>query len=132
MARSSPPRLSRRESEIMDIIYERGEATASQVREAMADAPSYSAVRALLVILEEKGHLRHLDDGIRYVFLPTQPRQHAGRSALQQVLQTFFGGSVEKAVSTLISHDEAAVSDEELARLEALIREAREGKNNVE
>jgi len=130
MAKSFSPRLSRRESEIMDIIFERGEATASQVREAMADAPSYSAVRALLAILEEKGHLRHLDDGVRYIFLPTQPRQNAARSALQQVLQTFFGGSVEKAVSTLISHDEATLSDEELERLETLIRQAREGKTN--
>lgn len=130
MTKPRSPRLSRRESEIMDIIFERGQATAAQVREAMADAPSYSAVRALLSILEDKGHLRHLDDGVRYVFLPTQPRNSAARSALQQVLQTFFGGSVEKAVSTLISHDEAALSDEELARLETLIREAREGKNN--
>lgn len=116
----------------MDIIFEHGQATATQVREAMADAPSYSTVRALLVILEDKGYLRHLDDGIRYTFLPTQPRQSAARSALQKVLQTFFGGSVENAVCTLITHSETSISDDELARLETLIRQVREGKNNVD
>lgn len=117
-------RLSRRERQILDILYARGHATAAEVQEALPDPPSYSAVRALLRILEEKGHARHEEDGRRYVFLPTQPRQSAAGSALRQVVQTFFGGSVERTVATLLSESDTRLSDAELERLAALIADA--------
>jgi BlaI family penicillinase repressor len=116
--------LSRRERQIMDIIYARGEATALEVTEAMADAPSHSAVRALLRILEEKGVLKHREDGKRYVFLPTEPHGKASRSALKQVVQTFFEGSLVNAVAALVDGKEK-ISPEELKRLEAIIKEAK-------
>lgn len=119
--------LSRRERQIMDVVYQRGQATAAEVREALPDAPGYSAVRALLRILEEKGHLTHAEDGKRYVFSPTQPRPVAAQSALNQIVHTFFGGSVEKAVTTLLSSSDAKLSEEELDRLARLIDEAKEG-----
>jgi predicted transcriptional regulator len=118
--------LSRRERQIMNVIYERGQATAAEVCEAIPEPPGYSAVRALLRILEEKGHLRHVKDGARYVYLPIQPRQQAARSALSQVLNTFFAGSIEQAVAALITDSEANISDEELDRLASLIEQARE------
>src|SRR5207253_2851751 len=101
MPSSSDP-LSRRERQLMDIIYARGEATAAEVVDALPDPPSYSAVRALLRILEDKGHLRHRSDGPRYVFAPTQPRASASRSALKRVLHTFFEGSLSSAVAALV------------------------------
>jgi predicted transcriptional regulator len=118
--------LSRRERQIMDILFARGRATAGEVLEALPDPPSYSAVRALLRVLENKGLVRHHREGTRYVYSPTQPRTHAATSALARVVETFFGGSVEKAVATLISSEEARLSPEELERLEGLIRKARE------
>src|SRR5436190_21527213 len=93
--------LSRRERQIMDIIYKLGQASAADVLENMADPPSYSAVRAMLRLLEEKGYLKHDTDGQRYVFVPTLNREKARKSALQQMLQTFFDGSTEEAVATL-------------------------------
>lgn len=117
--------LSRRERQIMDIIFARGESTAAEVVEALPDAPSYSTVRALLRILEEKGHLKHREDGKRYVFLPTEPVEKASRSALKQVVQTFFEGSLASAVAALVDAKDAPVSDEELKRLESIIRQAR-------
>ena len=117
--------LSRRERQIMDVIFARGEATAAEVAEALPDAPSYSTVRALLRILEEKGHLKHREDGKRYVFLPTEPVEKASRSALKQVVQTFFEGSLASAVAALVDAKDAPVSDEELKRLEAIIKQAR-------
>lgn len=117
--------LTRRERQIMDAIYRRGEATAAQVRAALPDPPSYSAVRALLRILEEKGHLRHRQDGVRYVFLPIKTRQHAGRATLRNVVRTFFGGSIEHAVAALLSSTDTKLSKEESKRLAALIAQAR-------
>lgn len=117
--------LSRRERQIMDIVYARGEASVAQVRESIADAPSYSAVRALLRILEEKGHLKHRGEGGRYLYIPTRPRQQAARSHLRAVLQTFFGGSLERAVATVLSSPETRLSTEELERLAALIEQAK-------
>ena len=108
----------------MDIIYARGEATAQEVTEGMADAPSYSAVRALLRILEEKGVLKHREEGKRYVFLPVEPREKASRSALQQVVQTFFSGSLSGAVAALVDGREK-ISPEELKRLEDIIKQAK-------
>ena len=116
--------LSRRERQIMDIIYARGEATALEVTEAMADAPSHSAVRALLRILVEKGVLKHREDGKRYVFLPTEPHDKASRSALKQVVQTFFEGSLANAVAALVDGREK-ISPEELKRLESIIKQAK-------
>ncbi len=118
--------LSRRERQIMEIVYREGRATAGEVLEALADPPSYSAVRALLKILEGKGHLRHvLEDG-RYVWLPTVPRERARKSALQNLLQTFFEGSTEKAVAALLTQSKSKLSDEELERLARLVADARE------
>lgn len=126
MTRIFGSHLSRRERQIMDVIYRLGAASAAEVMEALPDPPGYSAVRGLLRILVEKGHLTHTQEGVRYVYRPTQPRQSAARSALAQVLQTFFGGSVEDAVATLLSEAETRPSEAELARLAALIEQARE------
>ena len=117
--------LSRREREIVDILHRLGRATASEVHESMADAPSYSAARSILRILEEKGHVQHIEDGKRYVYVPVEPRQAAARSALDQVVRTFFGGSLEGAVRTFLSSDDANVSEEELERLSTLIELAK-------
>lgn len=118
--------LSRRERQIMNIVYEKGQATAQEVRDGMSDAPSYSAVRALLKVLEEKGHLKHEEDGPRYVYLPTSPRAHVAVSALKQVVQTFFGGSATKAALTLISDREADLTTADIERLEKLIEELKQ------
>lgn len=109
----------------MEIIFRNGESTAADVRVGMTDPPSYSSVRALLRILEEKGHLHHREEGNRYVFLPVQARHAAAKSALRQVVQTFFGGSVEAAVTTLLSAKEARLSPDEIDRLSTLIEQAR-------
>jgi predicted transcriptional regulator len=125
MARQPLTHLSRRERQIMDIIYRHGQATAAEVLERMPDPPSYSAVRAMLRILEEKGHLRHEQQGPRYVFLPTLPRDQARRSALRQLLQTFFDGSAEQAVAALLDMSGPQLSEEELQRLARRIDQAR-------
>jgi predicted transcriptional regulator len=117
--------LSRRERQIMDIIYSLGEATVTQVRDGIEDPPSYSAVRALLRILEEKGHLQHRHDGPRYVFSPTMNRNRARRSALQRILKVFFDGSTEKAVSALLDLSDGDLSEEDYDRLLGLIEKAR-------
>lgn len=116
--------LSRRERQIMDVVYQHGRVTAAEVLEALPDPPSYSAVRALLRVLEEKGHLRHRREGARYVFLPTVPRETARRSALARVVRTFFGGSTEAAVAALI--DQSSLSGTDLDRLQDLIDRARQ------
>lgn len=118
-------KLSRRERQIMNIVYRHGRVSVADVLADLPDPPSYSTVRALLRILEEKGFLIHEKDGRRYIYRPTQPRQQAGRSALKQIFQTFFDKSVEKTVMALIS--DADLSDEELDRLNALIEQAKKG-----
>lgn len=118
-------RLSRRERQIMNVIFERNEATAAEVREALPDAPSYSAIRALLRILEEKGHLKHREEGPRYVYFPATSRQKASRSALKQVVQTFFQGSLANAVAALVDANDGSLTEEDFIRLEALIKKAR-------
>lgn len=123
MPKPSPHDLSRRERQIMDVIYQRGQATAAEVAEAIPDPPSYSAVRALLRILEDKGFLRHEQQGLRYVFLPTVKRASARRSALKGLVRTFFDGSVEQTVAALL--DQQKLSPEELDRLADLIDRAR-------
>jgi predicted transcriptional regulator len=127
MPKEPKSQLSRREREIMDVIYGApgGRATAAEVLAQLADPPSYSAVRALLRVLEEKGHLRHEEDGPRYVFLPTIPRERARESALRRVLQTFFDGSTEQAVAALLDLSATRLSDAELVRLSRLIADAR-------
>jgi BlaI family transcriptional regulator, penicillinase repressor len=117
--------LSRRERQIMDVIYERGAATAVEVLHGLSDPPSKTAVRTLLRILEEKGHLKHLQQGKRYVYQPTRPRLRAGRSALQRVLKTFFDGSLERAVAAHLGDSGAKLSPAELQRLADLIQQAR-------
>jgi predicted transcriptional regulator len=117
--------LSRRERQIMDVVYRLGRATAAEVLEALPDPPSYSTIRALLRVLEEKGHLRHEQDGPRYVFLPTVARDKARRSALRQLVQTFFEGSTAQAVAALLGEPGSDLSDEELDRLSLLIDQAR-------
>lgn len=117
--------LSRRERQIMDIIHARGEATAAEVLEGIDNAPSYSAVRALLAIMEKKGLLRHREDGPRYVYLSTVAREKASRSALKKVLHTFFEGSLASAVAALVDAKDGNLSAEELKRLESIIKQAR-------
>jgi predicted transcriptional regulator len=118
--------LTRREREIMDIVYRLGRASAHQVLENLADAPSYSAVRALLRLLEERGHVRHIEDGGRYVFLPAVPRGEARRKALAHVVSTFFGGSVEQAVLTLVESSRSKLTSGELDRLAEIVEQARQ------
>jgi predicted transcriptional regulator len=115
--------LSRRERQILDILYAKNSATAAEVKDALPDPPSYSAVRALLRILEEKGHARHKTDGTRYVYLPSIPRESARHSALSRIVQTFFDGSAAQAAAALV--DSGSLSDEELTRLSEMIERAR-------
>lgn len=117
--------LSRRERQIIDILYANGRATAADVQALLPDPPSYSAVRAMLRILEDKGHVKHLQDGPRYVYLPTVARDNAKRSAMRHMLQTFFDGSAEQAISALLDGSSARLSDAELDRLARLIDQAR-------
>ena len=125
MADRPAEQLSRRERQIMDIVYRRGRATAAEVLAELPDPPTKTAVRTLLRILEDKGHLKHRQEGLAYVYLPSRPRAQAGRSALRRVLQTFFDGSLEKAVAAHLGDDAADLSPEELGRLADLIRQAR-------
>jgi predicted transcriptional regulator len=125
MSRANPHAASRRERQIMDIVYARGEASAADVHAALPDAPSYSAVRALLAILVDKGHLKHRTEKGRYIYSPTRRRTKVGRSALRRVLDTFFEGSLEKAVAALLQGADANLSQEELHRLGKLIEQAR-------
>ncbi|HEY0866831.1 MAG TPA: BlaI/MecI/CopY family transcriptional regulator [Fimbriimonas sp.] len=118
-------KLSRRERQIMDIVYERERASAQEVLDALPDPPSYSTVRALLKILEDKGQLAHEQEGARYVYLPTKPREAAAKSALRQVVRTFFGGSVSDVVATLLSDKEMDLSDKDREELRKLIEEAK-------
>jgi predicted transcriptional regulator len=125
MASHEDHHLSRRERQIMDIIHRKGEATALEVNEALPDPPSYSAVRALLRILEDKGRLKHRKDGARYVYLATESRAKASRSALKRIMSTFFGGSVEHAVAALLDASDMQLSDEDLAKLQKIINQAK-------
>lgn len=120
--------LSRRERQIMDCIYARGEATAAEVCADLVDPPSRTAVRTLLRILEEKGHLTHCQRGLTYVYRPSRPRGPAGQSALRRVLNIFFEGSLEKAVAAHLGDAEVDLSPEELQRLARLISQARKSR----
>lgn len=117
--------LSRRERQIMDIVYRRGQATIREVLAELPDPPTYSAVRALVRVLEEKGHLRHRQDGPTYVYSPTRPRDRVGTSALAHVVDTFFGGSASDAVAALLDLEGRELSRAELDELGAMIEQAR-------
>jgi predicted transcriptional regulator len=121
----SLPDVSRRERQILDVLYRLGRATAAEIQEALPDPPSYSAVRTLLRILEEKGHVRHDQEGTRYVYLPRVARDHAQRFALRHVLNTFFEGSATQAIAALIDEDSKTLSDEDWNRLTEMIDRAR-------
>src|SRR5262245_43322282 len=126
---SQPDQLSRRERQIMDILYRSGKASAAEIQAVLPEPPSYSAVRAMLRILEEKGHIRHEEQGLKYVFLTTVPHERAKRSAMKHLLDTFFNGSAEQAVAALLDASAASLTREELDRMAELIRKARkEGK----
>ena len=119
-------KLSRRERQILDVLYRLGRATAAEVHQALPDRPGYSAVRAMLRVLEEKKHIRHEEKDLRYVFMPVVPREKARRSAVRHVLDTFFDGSPEQAVATLLDVSGRDLTTEELDRLAALIEKARQ------
>ena len=125
MAGTAHVSLTRRERQIMDVLYRLGRATAADVQLELPGNPSYSTVRTQLRVLEEKGHVRHDAVGLRYVYAPTVARASARRRALKHIVETFFDGSPAKAVAALLGGDAAALSDDELARIEALIAEAR-------
>lgn len=125
MPQGAPLDLGRRERQIMEIVYAAGSASVSDVVKALDNPPSYSAVRAMMNILEEKGHLRHKEAGRKFVYLPTVPRAQASRSALKNLLHTFFGGSVSRAVASLIELDREELTPEELDRLGRLIESAK-------
>jgi BlaI family penicillinase repressor len=125
MSRTTAHTLSRRERQIMDVVFARGEASAADVHAALPDAPSYSAVRALLAILVDKGHLKYRSEQGRYIYAPTRRRAQVGRAALRGVLDTFFEGSLEKAVAAFLQGSDANLSQEELQRLGQLIQQAR-------
>lgn len=123
----APADLSRRERQVLDALYRAGRATCAEVQRAMADPPSYSAVRTFLRILEEKKIVRHEQDGARYVYIPVVEKERASRSALRHMLNTFFAGSVTQAISALLDEDSKHLSDEDWQRLSVMIDEARKG-----
>ena len=122
---SAEHHLSRRERQIMDALHRQGRATAAEVQTALPEAPGYSAVRALLRILEEKGHVKHRREGARYVYLPRASRETARRSALRRVVSTFFQGSVTQAVAALLETADTQLPDSELHQLRQIIEQAR-------
>lgn len=129
MAQPLANKLSRREKQIMDVLFQRGGATVAEVLERLPDPPSYSAVRALLRTLEEKGHVRHFEDGPRYVYEPVEARDAVRESALSHLVKTFFDGSTEAAVAALLGGAERKLTGEELARIAQLVEQAkREGR----
>ena len=121
--------LSRRERQIMDVLYKRGKASAAEVREAIEDAPSYSAIRAMLRVLEEKGHVRHQAEGLKYVYVPTVNRDKAKRSAVRHLLDTFFSDSPDQVVAALLDVSSRRLTGDELDRMADMIEKAKkEGK----
>src|SRR5437868_5471723 len=119
-------KLSRRERQIMDVLYRLGRATAADIHQAIPDPPSYSAVRAMLRVLEEKKHIRHEEKDLRYVYVPLVPREKARRSAVRHLLETFFDGSPEQAVATLLDMSARRLAADDFDRLAALVEKARQ------
>lgn len=128
MASGQDKQLSRRERQIMDILYEQKQCSAHEIRDRMPDPPSYSAVRALLAKMLEKGHVGNRQEGARYIYFPSQELGAARKSALQRLVKTFFGGSAISAVTALIGMQSQELKEEDIARLEKLIDEARKHK----
>ncbi len=118
--------LSRRERQIMDILYQRGRATAAEIHQALPDAPTYSAVRAKLRVLEEKGHVTHEEQALKYVYLPTIKRDTARKSAIRHLVSTFFEGSVEQTVAALLDLSSSNLSVQDLDRISQLVEEAKQ------
>jgi BlaI family penicillinase repressor len=127
MAKSGPAGLTRRERQIMDVLYRLGRATGGEIMDALPGHPSYSTVRTQLRVLERKGHVRHEEHGLRFVYLPAVPRRAARKSALKHLIHTFFDGSVEKVVGALLGGEGVRVSDEELERIADAVEKARKG-----
>ena|SRR5438067_2019958 len=125
MAKQPDHQLSRRERQIMDVLHASGRATAAEVLAGLPDPPSYSAVRALLRILEEKGYAKHLREGARYVYLPRVSRQAASRSALKRIVSTFFQGSVTQAMAALLESSDTELPEAELNKLQEVINQAK-------
>src|ERR1043165_6065848 len=126
MTRHAPSHaLSRRERQIMDILYRRGRATAAEVNQDLSGEPHYSTVRTQLRVLEEKGHVRHAEEGLRYVYMPAVPRRAARKSALRHLVDTFFEGSAEQVVAALLGGEGARLSDDEIERIASLVAKAR-------
>lgn len=125
MSTNADSRLSRRERQIMDVLHARGRGTVAEVLAALPDPPSYSAVRALLRILEEKGHVKHLAEGSKYVYLARASRQTVTRAALKRLVSTFFSGSVSQAVAALLEDTDTKLSEPELEKIDKLIQQAR-------
>ena len=126
MTRTLHTVLTRRERQIMDILFRRGRATAAEVMAELPGDPSYSTVRTQLRVLEEKGHVRHEESGLRYVYVPVVTRQAARKSALRHLVDTFFEGSAEQAVAALLGGEGSRLSDEEIDRIAALVEKAKE------
>ena len=120
------PSLSRREREVMDLLFRRGEAAVAEVMEAMTDPPTYSAVRSILRVLEEKGHVRHREDGPRYVYAPAGPLEKARRAAVDHLVETFFDGSAEQALAALLRRSDLDLSEKQVQRIAAAIAKAGE------
>jgi predicted transcriptional regulator len=125
MPQSPHSALSRRERQIMDVLYRKGRATAAEIMRELPGDPSDSTVRTQLRVLEAKGHVRHEEQGLRYVYMPVVPRRAVRKSALRHMVETFFDGSVEKVVAALLGGESARLSDEELARIAELVAKAR-------
>jgi predicted transcriptional regulator len=117
--------LTKRERQIMDVLYQLGRGTASEILGRLDGAPGNSTVRTQLRVLERKGHVKHQEEGLRYVYMPTVPRHSARRSALKHLVDTFFEGSTTKAVAALLGGEASRLSDAELARIEDLVKDAR-------
>jgi BlaI family penicillinase repressor len=120
--------LSRREREIMDVLHRLGRAGVNEVLQALSGTPAYSTVRAQLRVLEEKGHIRHEEEQLRYVYFPATSRQVVRKSVLKHLLDTFFDGSPEKVVEALVRDERRAITDDELERMAQVIEQAREGR----
>jgi BlaI family penicillinase repressor len=122
---NSEPALSRRERQIMDILYARGRLSATEILEALPDDPSNSTVRTILRVLERKGLVRHVEEGLRYLFLPVVPRSTARKSALQRVMRTFFDGSAKEAVAAFLDPGAFSLSKDDLDELSQMLAKAR-------
>src|SRR5712692_4498664 len=125
MSKTTHAGLTRRERQIMDILYRRGRATAGEVMKELSGKPNYSTVRTQLRVLEAKGHIRHEEEGLRYVYTPVVPRHAVRRSALRHLVDTFFDGSAEKVVAALLGGEASRLSDKDLSRIAELVAKAR-------